>query len=878
MKDLKKVSLIWVNSTRTKWGIVLGLTFLYIIFFETILKIFGEAGTPLIALPVIAAGWYFRLPGGLIASLVAIPLTIILFGVNEYGPTSRVIKESIPGLLILTFTGAITGGLRKWVDDQSRTETTLRSRERYFALVNLMVQMILTENDPNELYDRLANYLANLFDADYVYITGWDSTRHQTTLLAATLPTEKPITGLVLTSTESGVTESLMQSGHVLAIDDVTISPHVIHLPYFDEQVQLPHSALCIPIMVREYQFGAAIISFHTPHHFIVEELSRAEQTGKNISLALWSIQQKEVINKRLKEADALAKIERALSETEQLGLDTVLQIIVDSAKTLIPDSEQAVIHLLEEKQQRLIPKAVAGFKTPRETSANMRLGEGAAGQAIASGVVINIPDITNDTRFINLASSPAYRSLLVAPIGSPGKGKPIGAISVQSNQTRGFSKDDEGLIRTLSIQAAIAIENARLLETTRQSLKEVEALYRINQGLVASVEANQLMKKVVNLLQRNFGYYQVQIYIIEPESGDLILQEGTGKIGSSLKKQRYRLSAGSGIIGHVAETGQAFMTNDVEQAVFFYRNPLLPNTKAELAAPIKIKGKVAGVLDIQHETPGKLNEHHLQLVNAVADQLAVALQKANLYADLQHALDQEKAMRTQLIQSERLTVMGRLLASVSHELNNPLQAIQNALFLLKEEQGISPQGRQDLGIVLSESERLAALIERLRSTYRPIQDEEFRPVQLNILIQDVYALVATHLRHNRISFMFHPDPNLPPIPGLPDQLRQVLLNLFMNAVEAMETGGQLIVTTRALTETDQVFLTVSDSGPGIKPSILPDIFEAFVTDKENGTGIGLTISNDIIMKHRGCIQADNNPDGGAIFKIWLPLGMEKTA
>ena len=167
---------------------------------------------------------------------------------------------------------------------------------------------------------------------------------------------------------------------------------------------------------------------------------------------------------------------------------------------------------------------------------------------------------------------------------------------------------------------------------------------------------------------------------------------------------------------------------------------------------PVKIGGHILGVLDIQQIPPAYLTQRDLQLVNAVADQLAIALQKANLYSDLQAALQTEKAIRNQMVQSERLVTMGRLLASVSHELNNPLQAIQNALFLLREEKGISLQGKLDLDIVLSEAERMSDLIERLRSTYRPIQAEDFLPTQINNIIEDVYALITTHLRHNEIS------------------------------------------------------------------------------------------------------------------------------
>jgi signal transduction histidine kinase len=429
----------------------------------------------------------------------------------------------------------------------------------------------------------------------------------------------------------------------------------------------------------------------------------------------------------------------------------------------------------------------------------------------------------------------------------------------------------------TLATEAAISIDNARLLETTRQVLNETNALYRITQGLAKAVTPNELMKDVIDLLQKNFGYHHVQIYITDPQSYDLLFKEGSGEIGSRLKQQGYLLPAGSGIVGHVAETGQPFITDDVDQVIFSNPNPLLPEMKSQMAVPIKIQNKVMGILDIHHKTPGYLDEHHLQLMSTVADQLAVALHKAKMYEDLQHSLSQEKAMRAQLMQSERLSVMGRLLASVSHELNNPLQAIQNALYLLKEENGLTEQGRQDLDIVLSESERMAALIERLRATYRPSRLEDFQPVDLNALVEDVYALLATHLRHNEIAFEFLPDPELPSVPGLTDQLRQVLINLSMNAVEAMKKGGRLCVSTRYLPDTEEGLVTVTDNGLGIDDEILPYVFEAFTTNKSKGTGLGLTISYDIIRRHRGRIKAENNPEGGATFSIWLPIRVKET-
>lgn len=575
-------------------------------------------------------------------------------------------------------------------------------------------------------------------------------------------------------------------------------------------------------------------------------------------------------LTQRLQEADAISKISMALSEAQRVGLANILQLIVNSAKELIPAAEQAVIHVPDEEKRYLIAKAVAGFQETSDGKLQMRFGEGVAGQAILSGETINITDITADARFLKPDTLPKFRSLMVTPILS-GQQK-LGTISVQSKQPHAFSTDEENLLRTLGVQAAIAIENANLIESTQQALREVNALYRISQGL-AALNAQELLEDAVELLQKNFGYYHVQVFVVEPDTGDFLLRAASGEAGKRLKAQQFRMRAGSGIVGYAAETLAPFFTNNVEEVVFFTRNPYLPETRSELAVPVKIGSQLFGILDIQQAPPKTFSPRDLQLVSAVADQLAIALQKADLYENLQKSLQQEKAIRDQLVQNERLAIMGRLLASVSHELNNPLQAIQNALFLLKEEQGISPQGRQDLNIVLAETERMAEMIERLRATYRPTQAEDFQPTQLNNLIEDVYALLALHLKKNHIVFEFHPQPDLPAIPALADQMRQVILNLFINAVEAMsEAGGVLRAQTKFLKDANEILIRVSDTGRGIAEAILPHIFEPFITNTPGGTGLGLTISRDIVIKHQGRIHAENDPQGGAVFQVWLPI------
>ena len=858
------------NSSQIKAGIILALTILYAVTFKLITEKYGVIITPMVAIPVVLAGWYFGSMEGFLAALISILLNAALYKFTLPNGLDLWIKTSWPGNLMIIVIGVVTGYLHKTLNESARIEAELRSRDRYLTLLKMATNNILNPKNPGDRYYYLITHLVNLFVADCGYFFRWDATQGQAILVASTSPFDQPFPDIVLKPGESTITESVLQTERTLVIDNALNSQDAFNSTLFKNPALPIHSILSIPLIAREHKLGIVILTYNTPRHFTTEEIEHAEESSQQIALALWSVQQEADIQKRLRESDALAKITRALSETERIGLQTVLQLIVNSAKELISSAEQVVIHLLDEDRQFLSPGAVAGFDNPAKGQAKIHINESVAGQVIVSGETINIADVEKDKRFFSFGVPPKFHSLMVAPVES-GEQK-LGTISVQSTSVNAFTEDENRLLSALGTQAAVAIENAHLLESIQQALKESNALYRINQGLVASLDPQELLKDVVSLLQKNFGYYHVQIYVVDPETGDLMMREGSGEIGRQLKEQGHRLRAGEGIVGYTAETGAPFFTNDVDKVHFLVRNQLLPNTKSELAVPVKISGRILGVLDVQQIPPARLTQRDLQLVNAVGDQLAIALQKANLYSDLQAALQTEKAIRNQLVQNERLAVMGRLLASVSHELNNPLQAIQNALFLLKEEKGISTQGHQDLNIVLAESERMANLIEQLRATYRPAQTSDFHQTQINNIVEDMHALIATHLRHNKIAFEFHPDPNLPAISALSDQIRQVVLNLLMNAVEAMITGGTLKVCTRYIRKGEEIMLTVSDTGAGIHETIMPHIFEAFITNKEGGTGLGLTITYDIVAKHRGRITAENNPDGGATFNVWLPL------
>jgi len=853
--------------------IVAGLVLLYLITFP----IFKSP--MLVSVPVVVAGWFYYRRGGILASILAFVLNLFLVNWFTGQLAWNIVFDFKGGFLLghalVAIFSIMIGYSREALENLFRLDQHLRSQERFLTLSNMIIKKILVPDRPDSLFDDIVNHLTNLFVADCGYITRWDQIQEKAFLIATTAVLENPSLNIELNSDETGITENVLQTGQVLLIEDLKNTPYVIDPLNFLGTSHRARSAICLPLVAREYKFGTAILAYESPRHFTGEEKAYAERVGYQTALALWTVRQEEISRQQLNETRTLMQIGQALGETERVGLSVVLQLIVDSARKLIPQAEKTVIHLLDKEDKSLVPRATSGFPQNEKTISIQRLHieNGAAGQVLRDGITINIVDTNTDPRFVKADNKPTYRSLLVAPVQTAGR--QLGTISVESEKTHAFSEHEAELLDALGTQAAIAIENTRLFETTSHSLEELNALYRINQRLVASLDGEILMKEVVDLLQQSFHYYHVQVYLINTDQRDAILSQASGQIGEQLKAIGYSILSGEGIIGHVAYTGKPFVTNDVDKVVFFVRNPLLPNTKSELATPIMIDGEVLGVLDIQQIPPQRLTERDLQIASAVAEQLAVALQKVSLYANLQTSLQHEQTMRSQLIQSERLALMGKLLASVSHELNNPLQTIQNALFLIRDEMKHSGNDLQDLDIISSEIDRMGILLERLRSTYRPLHPDEFRPVQINDIIEDVYKLISTHLRHKNISFEFHPDPNLPCATGLGDHLKQVILNLFINSVEAMPEGGHLCVDTYPLPARGEVVFSIMDNGTGIDANLLAKIFDPFVTNKETGTGLGLTISHEIIEQHHGRIVAENVPAGGAKLTIWLPVWTE---
>lgn len=313
------------------------------------------------------------------------------------------------------------------------------------------------------------------------------------------------------------------------------------------------------------------------------------------------------------------------------------------------------------------------------------------------------------------------------------------------------------------------------------------------------------------------------------------------------------------------------------------------PPTSA-LLAPLRIEGQRLGALVLYGSTHAHLfHPRDLPFIQALGDLAAVAItenrQRARA-AKLQRDLDQTQSLhaeaqarlnaaQAQLLQSAKLAAVGELAASVAHEINNPLYAARNSLYLVEQDMGNDAPQRPFLQIAQTELGRIAKIITRMRDFYRPARDE-LEPTEVNDLLAETIELVQTHLRHGQVTVQTDFAADLPVLIAHADQLRQVFLNLMLNACDAMSQGGTLYITTcfqpASADMPASVVVHVRDTGSGIPDEHLSHVFEPFYTTKPQGTGLGLAISQHIATQHGGNITVASQVGVGTTFTVTLPV------
>ncbi len=407
-------------------------------------------------------------------------------------------------------------------------------------------------------------------------------------------------------------------------------------------------------------------------------------------------------------------------------------------------------------------------------------------------------------------------------------------------------------------------------------------SLQDASQAVVSILDKQSLIQTIMNLLTTVIGFKRAILFLVDGKRKKLRFAQVSGVMDDSLQSlEGYEipLDRMSNILARVAATGRPTFLKDVRRSGLRKENIIIHTFQPKnfSAAPLIARNKVIGVLAGEMpEGKAETIEPDLNLLMAFSNQIAIAIENARLYKDL------EKSYVSSL-QAQKMEAIGNLAGGIAHDFNNILQAVLGNVNLLLFDVDEQSPHYTNLKQIESSAERASALIRKLL-TFSRKEESQPRPLALNPEVKEVRKLLSSTIP-KMIDIELQLAPELRMIDADPVQVNQILMNLTVNARDAMPDGGKLVIGTKnvildeefcrahaGLRPGGHVMLWVSDTGHGIEKDVLDHIFEPFYTTKGpgEGTGLGLSTVYGVVKSHRGHIKCESDRGSGTTFKIYL--------
>jgi PAS domain S-box-containing protein len=496
---------------------------------------------------------------------------------------------------------------------------------------------------------------------------------------------------------------------------------------------------------------------------------------------------------------------------------------------------------------------------------------------------------LINDTRtsatFLPNPLLPDTRSEVAVPLIVAGR--LLGVLDVQDKQPNRFTQSDLDVFKTLAGGMGTALENARLYDTRRQaeqalreSATQLHTAADLAQQINAILDLNELLAKTVALLQSRFNLYHVHIYLLDESTQQLVMHTGSGEVGQRLRQRGHAIpfSRQKSLVARAARKQEIVLVNEVRDEPAFMPNPLLPDTRSEVAVPLIVGDRVLGVFDVQDDKPQRFTPSELDVLRTLAGQVATAIQNARLFEQVQQSLDETQRTAERLRELDRLK--SEFLASMSHELRTPLNSIigYSEIILMGLNGPLNEEMTEDIEAIRNSGQHLLHLINDILDLAKIEAGRMtlgYEDVEISGVLDQVRVSHLALLHDKPVELLIEMGQNVPPIEADRLRLNQILTNLVTNAIKFTEKG---IVRLHTTYDDGWVQIAVQDEGIGMKESDLGTIFEQFRqvdgsnTRRAGGTGLGLAITNHLIQLHGGTISVESELDKGSTFFIRLPV------
>ncbi len=503
----------------------------------------------------------------------------------------------------------------------------------------------------------------------------------------------------------------------------------------------------------------------------------------------------------------------------------------------------------------------------PKAELLKLRVGEGLTGWVARVGKSLMVDDVRTDRRYIMLMDS--ARSELVVPLEVDGEVR--GVLNVDSKKVGAFTIEDQQMLEDIAVQAARVIRNTWLYEQLRLKAQLFESLSSVSRIINSTINLDEALTAVTREACELMRGKMCSLLLLDESRQWLDLRASFGAGPAYLSKPR--LNVEDSLLGVVVRRKKPVHVENVQLSTR-YQNVSVARQDglvSLLSVPLVYNNSATGVLSIYHGDVHSFSNEEIRILTALAELSAIAIEKARLY---ERVVDTEEQLR----QSEKLSALGLLAAEVAHEIRNPLTVLKMLFHSLNLDFPEGDPRVRDVKVIGEKMDHLNKIVEQILDFAR-CNEPILRPVNLNQLLEDLCLLVRHKIAQQKTELVCRLDPELPRVAGDSTQLEQAFLNLILNALEAMPSGGRLTLTTRLpsvqadKSEQPHIEIEVQDTGCGMTEEMCGRVFESLLnTSKAKGTGLGLVIVARIVESHHGRIEVSSSPGNGTRFILQLPV------